>query len=444
MKRTNQFLTGVSLLLILSTSIAVAQEMGIHFENGLSWQQILNKAKSEHKYIFVDCYATWCGPCKDMEKEVYPLKEVGDAIDPDFISVELQMDQTKGDNDTVKSWYPVAQAFAKDYNLPGYPTYLFFDENGQAVHIATGSMKPKNFIQVTADAKDPNKQYFSLLRNYQKKDNNYLMYPVLADETYSLGYNKLAFEVAGAYIHGYLEELSNHELMNETNWTFIQKYGGGTLKIQDRLFKILLNNGTLIDTILHTKGQAYKIATLVIKYGYIMPKLDKAKQSGNEPDWKAAEKQIIKAYGENYVTGNDNLLDAKIDWYHFKKNGREYGHSLYLKCQKHYLQDGGVPANNVGAEVGLYNNDAFEIFKYDDDKADLQCALQWVTEVNKNMGSYADAMDTEANLLYKLGKKDAAIALEAKACQADRSEKEIAENYRKMLAGQPTWPDKMQ
>ncbi len=36
----------------------------IHFENGLSWEQIKEKAKAEHKYIFVDCYATWCGPCK--------------------------------------------------------------------------------------------------------------------------------------------------------------------------------------------------------------------------------------------------------------------------------------------------------------------------------------------------------------------------------------------
>ena len=43
---------------------------GIHFVNGLSWQEVLQKAKAENKYIFVDCYATWCGPCKAMDKEV--------------------------------------------------------------------------------------------------------------------------------------------------------------------------------------------------------------------------------------------------------------------------------------------------------------------------------------------------------------------------------------
>jgi thiol:disulfide interchange protein len=43
---------------------------GINFENNLSWEQVKEKAKAENKYIFVDCYATWCGPCKAMDKEV--------------------------------------------------------------------------------------------------------------------------------------------------------------------------------------------------------------------------------------------------------------------------------------------------------------------------------------------------------------------------------------
>jgi thiol:disulfide interchange protein len=37
---------------------------GIQFVHNLSWQEILQKARAENKYVFVDCYATWCGPCK--------------------------------------------------------------------------------------------------------------------------------------------------------------------------------------------------------------------------------------------------------------------------------------------------------------------------------------------------------------------------------------------
>ncbi|MBO9572315.1 MAG: hypothetical protein J7497_08925, partial [Chitinophagaceae bacterium] len=37
-----------------------AADSGINFEVRLTWQQIKDKAKAENKFIFVDCYATWC------------------------------------------------------------------------------------------------------------------------------------------------------------------------------------------------------------------------------------------------------------------------------------------------------------------------------------------------------------------------------------------------
>ncbi len=53
---------------------------GIKFENELDWQQVLAKAKAENKYIFVDCYATWCIPCKKMDTDVYSSQKVGDFL----------------------------------------------------------------------------------------------------------------------------------------------------------------------------------------------------------------------------------------------------------------------------------------------------------------------------------------------------------------------------
>src|SRR5690349_7699291 len=80
---------------------------GIQWTDGMTWDQIKAKAKAENKFIFVDAYATWCGPCKKMDKEVYPSTKVGGVLNPKFVSVRIQMDQTKKDNDQVKSWYSV-------------------------------------------------------------------------------------------------------------------------------------------------------------------------------------------------------------------------------------------------------------------------------------------------------------------------------------------------
>ena len=71
---------------------------GVNFEHKLSWEQILEKAKNENKYIFVDVYATWCAPCKKMEQLVYTSNEVAQYENKYFVSVKLQIDTTKNDD----------------------------------------------------------------------------------------------------------------------------------------------------------------------------------------------------------------------------------------------------------------------------------------------------------------------------------------------------------
>ena len=80
------------MVLLAATTFAFAQEKGMHFEHNTTWQKILAKAKAEKKYIFVDCFTTWCGPCKQMSANIFPLKEVGDFYNKNFINVKIQLD----------------------------------------------------------------------------------------------------------------------------------------------------------------------------------------------------------------------------------------------------------------------------------------------------------------------------------------------------------------
>ena len=60
-------------LLLSAAAIAspgTAQNREIKFEQG-NWAGILEKAKKENKIIYLDCYTTWCGPCKWMAKNVF-------------------------------------------------------------------------------------------------------------------------------------------------------------------------------------------------------------------------------------------------------------------------------------------------------------------------------------------------------------------------------------
>jgi hypothetical protein len=56
---------------------------------------------------------------------------------------------------------------------------------------------------------------------------------------------------------------------------------------------------------------------------------------------------------------------------------------------------------------------------------------------------YSDMLDTRAELLYKLGRKDEALAIEALAVEVDIKKGVKKPRYQgaleKMRAGQPTW-----
>lgn len=112
-------------LILVSSFVKAQEEKGIKFEHGLSWLQIKEKAQTENKFIFLDGYTTWCGPCKQMAKEIFPQPSVGDFFNKNFINVAVQFDVAKNDNVEVKSWYKDAETLKETFKVNSYPTYLF-------------------------------------------------------------------------------------------------------------------------------------------------------------------------------------------------------------------------------------------------------------------------------------------------------------------------------
>jgi len=156
------------MMLILAVSLT-AHAQGIQFERDLSWKDVQAKAKATGKAIFVDAYTTWCGPCKQMDKDVFPDKEVGGFFNKNFISFKLQMDKTPADDQSVKNRYEDAQWFEKTYQITSYPCYLFFDASGKQIHKAGGGgLKPKDFIAIGEEALDPGKQMLSFKNKYNQ------------------------------------------------------------------------------------------------------------------------------------------------------------------------------------------------------------------------------------------------------------------------------------
>lgn len=144
----------ISVVLLASVCSPFAlNAQGIEFMHDLD--AALAKAKAENKMVFVDFYTSWCGPCKVMSAEVFPLEKVGSFYNKQFISCKVQCDD-KG----------IGVELGKKYQIYAYPTLMYLDKNGELLHSTAGSPSADNFIELGKIAANPDRNLFSLIKEW--------------------------------------------------------------------------------------------------------------------------------------------------------------------------------------------------------------------------------------------------------------------------------------
>jgi thiol:disulfide interchange protein len=109
--------------------------IGINFQTG-NWNETLELAKKENKLIFLDIYASWCGPCKLLKSKTFPDAKVGAFYNINFINYAVDAEKGEGIN------------LASIYSVTGYPTLLFIDGNGKLVAKTMGYHNPDELLEV--------------------------------------------------------------------------------------------------------------------------------------------------------------------------------------------------------------------------------------------------------------------------------------------------------
>lgn len=131
------------------------EETGIQFFHG-SFEEALEKAKSENKLVFVDAYTTWCGPCRMMALNIFPLKEVGEFYNANFISMKLDTEDEDQNGPEL----------SERYGVEVLPTYFYLDPDGKVLHKATGFIEADRFI---ATAKEAMGEEYTLFTELDKR-----------------------------------------------------------------------------------------------------------------------------------------------------------------------------------------------------------------------------------------------------------------------------------
>ncbi|SFI10833.1 thioredoxin family protein [Halpernia frigidisoli] len=132
----------IKYILFLLISLQVFSQESINFSQK-PFAELMAQAKAEKKLIFLDAYASWCGPCKLLEKNVFPKPAVRDFFNKTFINTHIDMEKGEG------------PGIAQKYMIRSYPSLLFINGDGEIIQKALGYMGEEDFLALGKEAGNP-------------------------------------------------------------------------------------------------------------------------------------------------------------------------------------------------------------------------------------------------------------------------------------------------
>ncbi len=205
-----------SILFLFVINLVKAE--GMEFHHG-TWDEALAKAKASGKLIFMDAFTTWCGPCKRMSAQTFPLQEVGDFYNANFINVKMDMEKGEG------------LMLAGKYGVDSYPTLLYIDGEGKLVSKAIGYMDGPKFIDAGKSALRKNDKTELYAKEYAagKRDFN-TVYNYVRALNYS---GKSSTKIANEYIN------SQKDMTTNENLSFLLE---AAAEVDSRIFDLFIKN----------------------------------------------------------------------------------------------------------------------------------------------------------------------------------------------------------
>ena len=131
-------LTIVGLMLLLAAPTVWAQD-GIEFFHG-EFAKAQIEAEEQGKLIFMDAYATWCGPCKWMARNSFTDAQVSDLFNASFVNLKIDMERGEGTR------------LARIYRIRAYPTLFIMNAEGEVLEKMEGALPPEALKQWAEDA----------------------------------------------------------------------------------------------------------------------------------------------------------------------------------------------------------------------------------------------------------------------------------------------------
>ncbi len=415
----------------------------IAFDSISSWNQIMEKAKKENKYIFIDAYTTWCAVCKKMDRDVFTDKDLIRFINDKFIPVKLQIDSTFKDGEYIRKRYRDAAKIQSQYKINAFPSFIFLTPSGELADRSIGFQPPSVFLQVATRALDDNNNFAATLSKFRTGSftgKELLLFCLNTKKYYKE--DSIALIAAQEYKKHHIDNNEPSEILDSVVIDFMYAFYS-LFTLEDPVIQYIYNTPVQFNSLrIGANAQGYIDA--LVKKDLVIPKVYEINDNdylpnAKEPNWKKLEKTVAQKLDKE--TAIRTILDTKTIYYAIKKDWTKAA-----QAEIDRIEWKGLNANDGWVRFSM-NNMIWEVFfEHSNNPRHLKKAINYMQKIVEADSSNAGFRDTYANLLYKAGRKtEAIIEQEIAVTQILTSnEKDRIENFKqtliKMRNGDPTWP----
>ena len=355
----------VLLFLIVFSASLYAQEAGIRFSKDSLLSDALARSKKEGKLVFIDCYTSWCGPCKYLAKEIFPQKEVGDFYNSHFIN--LSFDMEKGEGIKIR----------KKYAVQAYPTLLFLNAEGETVHVGIGAGDANMLVELGKTALDDTRNLLSISKKMKAGDKSI--------QTLALYLKNNHYAADGdALINEYFKTASDDEKLSKEAWDLFKDY---IKDIDNDQFQYFIKHRSAYEQKFGKTEVAFKI---LYGFGYYQQKY-KA-----DPQKAASVQSIDPVLYSKFLVMRDFSLASYAQ--HSNKADKAKWDDYITKAKVYIPLDIVQPMTINDICWNIYEN-----YHKFNDTTTLKLAKEWQEKAHKALPGNHPINDTYAHILFDLG-----------------------------------------